>query len=120
MAGVAARLPVRFFSATLDGPESRDMEGPRQARLFSNPIAGVILGDPFVLRYRGRFYLYGTNDGPALADGRAIPLFRSDDLLSWEPLGGALEVREPTAEHWAPEVLTWNGRFYMVVSFGDV
>ncbi len=87
---------------------------------FTNPIGGVALGDPFVLRYRGQFYLYGTNDGPPLADGRAIPVYRSDDLIHWTPLGGALEMIEPTADHWAPEVMAWNGKFYMVVSFGDV
>ncbi|MBV8676798.1 MAG: family 43 glycosylhydrolase, partial [Planctomycetaceae bacterium] len=88
--------------------------------LFSNPLAGIALGDPFVLRHRGRFYLYGTNDGPPLPDGRHVPVFRSDDLIRWEPLGGALIPEEAGADHWAPEVLAWNGRFYMVVSFGDV
>ncbi len=87
---------------------------------FRNPIPGVALGDPFVLRWRGRFYLYGTNDGPPLADGRVIPVYRSDDLLHWEPLGGALEPMEPGSDHWAPEVLAFGGRFWMVVSFGDV
>ena len=87
---------------------------------FSNPIEGVALGDPFVLRHRGRFYLYGTNDGPPLPDGRQIPAFRSDDLLHWEALGGVLEPSEPLADHWAPEVLAFNGKFFMVVSFGDV
>ncbi|QEH35512.1 Glycosyl hydrolases family 43 [Aquisphaera giovannonii] len=91
-----------------------------QARTFANPIRGVALGDPFVLRDRGRFYLYGTNDGPPLADGRAIPVYRSDDLIEWEFLGGALAMSDPAADHWAPEVLPWNGRYYMVVSFGDV
>ena len=87
---------------------------------FSNPVPGVAIGDPFVLRHRGRFYLYGTNDGPPLPDGRVIPVFRSDDLLNWEPLGGALVPIDRGADHWAPEVLAWNGRFFMVVSFGDV
>src|SRR3954451_1129906 len=90
------------------------------AGLFSNPLPGVALGDPFVLRHRGRFYLYGTSDGPPLPGGRVVPVFRSDDLVHWEPLGGALVPRVPGADHRAPEVLYWNGRFFMVVSFGDV
>jgi GH43 family beta-xylosidase len=96
------------------------VRGEAGSRTFTNPLPGVALGDPFVLRHRGRFYLYGTNDASPLPDGRAVPVCRSDDLLHWEPLGGALEPRDPGAEHWAPEVLYWNGRFYMVVSFGDV
>jgi arabinan endo-1,5-alpha-L-arabinosidase len=95
--------------------------GPDRSRgAFANPVEGVVLGDPFVLRHRGAFYLYGTNDGPPLPDGRVIPVFRSQDLIRWEPLGGALEPQDPAAEHWAPEVLAWNGRIWMVVSFGDV
>src|SRR4051812_45260632 len=74
-------------------------------RTFANPVPGVILGDPFVLRWRGRFYLYGTNDGPPLPDGRQIPVHVSDDLIHWEPMGGALIPSEPAADHWAPEVL---------------
>lgn len=89
-------------------------------RSFSNPLPGVVLGDPFVLRWRGQFYMYGTNDGSPLADGRQIPVFRSEDMLCWEPLGGALIPTEPELDHWAPEVLAWNGRFFMAVSFGDV
>lgn len=87
---------------------------------FTNPVEGVAVGDPFVLRHRGRFYLYGTNDGPPLPDGRVIPVSRSDDLLHWTPMGGSLVPEDPGADHWAPEVLAWNGRFFMVVSFGDV
>ncbi|GAC1472792.1 MAG: hypothetical protein NVSMB9_20450 [Isosphaeraceae bacterium] len=92
----------------------------RTPRLLKNPLEGVVLGDPYVLRHRGRFYLYGTNDGPPLPDGRMVPVYRSDDLLHWTPLGGALVPNEPDAEHWAPEVLAWNGKFFMVISFGDV
>ena len=102
------------------GRGPRWAEAIRGADVPQSAPRGVALGDPFVLRWRGRFYLYGTNDGPPLADGREIPVFRSDDLIHWEPLGGALEPIEPAADHWAPEVLAWNGRFFMVVSFGDV
>ena len=98
----------------------RDVEPRTSPPDLLQPAPGVVLGDPFALRWRGRFYLYGTNDGPPLADGRQIPVFRSDDLIHWEPLGGALEPTEPGLDHWAPEVLAWNGRFFMVVSFGDV
>lgn len=88
--------------------------------MFANPLENVVLGDPFIIRVRGRFYLYGTNDGPALEDSRAIPVYRSDDMLHWTFLGGAIEDADPTADYWAPEVLAWNGRFWMAVSLGDV
>src|SRR5438094_987202 len=108
-----------FFRSLLKGRGSI-VTRPETPRTFTNPLSGVALGDPFVLRHRGRFYPYGTTDGPPLPDGRAIPVFRSDDLLHWTPLGGALVPDDPGVDHWAPEVLAWNGRFYMAVSFGDV
>src|SRR5438270_929983 len=40
-------------------------EPATQSGLFTNPLTGFVLGDPFVLRHRGRFYLYVPNDGPA-------------------------------------------------------
>ena len=110
---------MRMLSPSKSSP-TMPHESTSQRRTFTNPLAGVTLGDPFVLRHRGEFYLYGTNDGAPLSDGRVVPVFRSSNLIDWEPLGGALVPHEPTAEHWAPEVLAWNGRFYMVVSFGDV
>src|SRR4028119_2514285 len=125
-AGGACRRGCWSCSLLRDEPRSTTQTGrwimgadrtPR-TDVLTNPLPGVVLGDPFVLRHRGRFYLYGTNDGPPLADGRMIPVHRSDDLLHWEPLGGALEPSEPEADHWAPEVMYWNGRFFMVVRFG--
>ena len=45
----------------------------RPAGSFANPIAGMVLGDPFVLRDRGRFYLYGTNEIFLRVDSRLPP-----------------------------------------------
>ena len=87
---------------------------------FVNPVGDLLIGDPFILRWRGLFYLYGTNDGPPLAGGMAVPAYRSADMVAWEPLGGVLAADDPGADHWAPEVLAFGGRFYMVVSYGDV
>jgi GH43 family beta-xylosidase len=87
---------------------------------FRNPLPGFVLGDPFVLAVGRAFYLYGTNDGPPLPDGRVVPVYRSTDLITWEFVGGALEPQRPGADVWAPEVLRANGRYHMVVSFGDV
>src|SRR5262245_28420949 len=71
-AGAAPLAPARVRGIGFDGDGSTARMG--QGGLmgistggagrgtFSNPIAGVAVGDPFVLRWRGRFYLYGTND----------------------------------------------------------
>ncbi|MDP9365480.1 MAG: family 43 glycosylhydrolase, partial [Chloroflexota bacterium] len=62
-------------------------------------------GDPFVLAAPPeadadhRYYVYTTGEDPVA--GRAFPVYASDDLRSWEPLGDALEIGRPSS-HWAP------------------
>ena len=69
-------------------PDHDEREPPPGQAPSPTRCRDLALGDPFVLRHRGRFYMYGTNDGPPLPDGRVVPVFRSDDLIHWEPLGG--------------------------------
>ncbi|MEJ7637166.1 MAG: family 43 glycosylhydrolase [Singulisphaera sp.] len=116
----ASRSSTRARPSRLNSGDRPWERAGRRGRRLDEPPAGRRPGRPVRAAASGRFYLYGTNDGPPPADGRAIPVHRSDDLIHWEPLGGALEPTEPEADHWAPEVMYWNGRFFMVVSFGDV
>ncbi len=99
----------------LGGPRAVSGEGA-----FTNPVItdahGTDHGDPFVLRHLGAYFLYHTTD-----DGDAgISVHRSVDLVRWRPLGFALEPA--TGDHWAqtdlwaPEVMAWQGWFYMYVS----
>ena len=83
--------------------------------LYTNPVCHDALGDPFVLKHNGCWYAYGTQ-----ADGRGgIPVFRSDDLVTWERVGLALA---PPADAgpccWAPEVAYADGRFFLYYSAG--
>lgn len=62
-------------------------------------------GDPFVVapppeaRARHRYYVYTTGEEPVA--GRAFPVYASDDLRRWGPLGEALEIGRRSS-HWAP------------------
>jgi hypothetical protein len=69
-------------------------------------------GDPFLLavppgarrtpgRAAARFAFYVYTTGEDAASGTAFPAYGSDDLLHWQPLGGAL-VADATRSHWAP------------------
>ncbi len=71
------------------------------------------IGDPFVMRYNGKYYLY-----PSTADGRGgIKVFESTDLINWTYKGFAVEESEQTAVGaYAPEVVYYNGYFYMCQS----
>jgi GH43 family beta-xylosidase len=85
--------------------------------IFLNPVYPHNFPDPFVLKYRGEYWAYGT--GP-WRDGRWFGVLRSRDLAAWEEVGGAME---PLPGHWpclwAPEVSYHNGRFYLYYSIGD-
>jgi len=72
----------------------------------------VPLADPFVLKFNGSYYAYGT---PASG---AVPVLRSTDLVDWEHAGIAVEPPPPGQRHWAPEVAYDNGRFFLYSSTG--
>ena len=75
------------------------------------PVYGV--GDPFVMRYNGRYYLYcSTKD-----DEIGIQCWVSDDLITWE-YTGLCATEAVTKSAFAPEVVYYNGSFYMYTSPG--
>jgi hypothetical protein len=84
---------------------------------FSNPVHPRPCPDPFVLKFSGEYWCYGT--GFSL-DGRCFPVLHSLDLVNWEDLPGAMApLAAGYPEYWAPEVTFWNGRFYMYYGCGD-
>lgn len=77
---------------------------------YTNPIKKEgDFADPFVLRYNGRYYLYCTSPG--------VPCWSSDDLINWKEEGTSVPEEEfPGLVPFAPEVVYWNGAFYMYTS----
>ncbi len=69
------------------------------------------IGDPYILRHDGKYYLYcSTKDFRAGIKG-----WSSEDLIHWKPEG--LVTEDPiTTGAYAPEVVYWNGYFYMYTS----
>lgn len=78
--------------------------------LYQNPIQKRgDFADPFVLRYNGTYYLYCTNPD--------VRCWSSCDLLHWQPEGASVPPEEfPGLVPFAPEVVYWNGAFYMYTS----
>ena len=92
---------------------------------FKNPMFNG--ADPFIIFYEEKYYMYcttensdflvGANDfGTATDEGDGIFVYVSDDMKSWEKHGYALKKGDSIGEKWfwAPEVLHYRGRFYMV------
>ena len=86
-------------------------------RYYQNPVllpdqwphSGI--GDPFILRHNGRYYLYPSTAG----DDCGVRVWVSADLVSWES-GGYVTRDECLKNAYAPEVLYYNGQFLMVTS----
>lgn len=69
------------------------------------------IGDPFVLRFDGKYYLYCSTKDRRVG----VKAWSSDDLVNWRYEG--LVTEEVVSEGaYAPEVVYWNGSFYMYTS----
>lgn len=69
------------------------------------------IGDPYVLRFDGKYYLYCSTKDRRVG----VKAWSSDDLVNWRYEG--LVTEEAISEGaYAPEVVYWNGAFYMYTS----
>lgn len=86
---------------------------------YTNPVSNISgIGDPFVLKSNGAYYLYCTS-----AVNEGFYVWTSKDLVNWEKQGFALSNKTPGIlginRFWAPEVVEYRGKFYMTYSAGD-
>ncbi len=92
-----------------------EIEGQWGASDATGPDGQYGIGDPFVMRYNGKYYLYPSTSDPC--DG--IKVFESDDLVNWTYRGYAVSDSEATSHGaYAPEVVYYNGYFYLCQSRG--
>lgn len=83
-----------------------------------NQWEGYGIGDPFVMRFNGKYYLYASTKNSQ--DG--IRGWVSDDLINWIPAEtnglpfGYVTNNQVTNTAYAPEVIYFDGYFYMATS----
>lgn len=81
---------------------------------WTNPILNASGPDPFIYRAEGRYWLITT--GPA-SDGRYLPLWSSEDLVTWTFVRGAVARGGAGSwnrfNFWAPEVLIHEGCYWL-------
>ncbi|MDR0698665.1 MAG: family 43 glycosylhydrolase, partial [Tannerella sp.] len=69
------------------------------------------IGDPYVMKYRGIYYLYcSTRD-----NNIGVKCWSTKDFITWS---NAITCSSDaiTKSAYAPEVVYWNGKFYMYTS----
>lgn len=90
-----------------------------QAQTWTNPLTlngewpQYGIGDPYIMKYRGVYYLYcSTKD-----NNTGVKCWSTKDFITWSgPYTCTNEAITKTA--YAPEVVYWNGTFYMYTSPG--
>lgn len=86
-------------------------------KTYLNPVYPKSFPDPFVLKFRGEYFAYATGFA---ADGNVFAVIRSNDLVEWTELAGAMKPIDPSPPYyWAPEVTYANGKFYLYYSVGN-
>ena len=125
--GQGASHPSTHESVDLDSMEqnavdSFDLRDTYTNKFGEDKIPGQWtdygVGDPFVLRYDGNYYLYcSTKNFEA-----GVRAWKSHDLMSWTPVTGEglstgyVTNEQCTVTAYAPEVIYYNGYFYMCES----
>ncbi|ESQ91846.1 family 43 glycosylhydrolase [Asticcacaulis benevestitus] len=90
------------------------------------PISPRFNADPSPHYFKGRYYLYATNDqdnSGTYWDSTDWRLFTSKDLVHWKDAGSFLSVSvfawaRPDAKAWAPEAAHRNGKYYYYAPVG--
>lgn len=78
----------------------------------------LLLADPTIFTYEGKYYAYGTNGANA---NLGIPVYTSDDLVNWADKGFALKKGDAFGDHgfWAPQVFRYGKKFYMAYTANE-
>ena len=94
---------------------------PGTEKSYQNPIP-VELADPYVLKVKGKYYMYGTGGGAS----NGFAAYSSTDLFHWKDEGQVYYASnkngwsDSTAAwngaYWAPEVYEYKGQFFMFYS----
>lgn len=85
---------------------------------IANQWEGYGIGDPFIMRYNGMYYLYCST----LDSETGVRGYKSADLVNWVPMTGEglregyVSQDNVTKAAYAPEVYYFNGTFYMYTS----
>lgn len=72
--------------------------------------------DPAIIKHRDTYYVFST--------GRGVPVRRSKDLVTWEPVGTVFDSLPAWASRevpgvrdiWAPDISFFNGKYHLYYS----
>ncbi len=88
-------------------------------------LTDINIRDPFILPYKNKYYLYGSrvailNCSSVSSHQVGFDVYISEDLEEWSTPKEIFSKTSDfwaTKQFWAPEVHSYNGKFYMFASF---
>ena len=92
------------------------VKGEKATATYTNPVIDNNAPDPTVIRAKdGTFYAYST-----MQRGN-VPVYKSQDMVNWEFIGGAFRRGEvpkfvPKANIWAPDINLIEGKYVLYFS----
>ena len=92
------------------------VKGEKATATYTNPVIDNNAPDPTVIRAKdGTFYAYST-----MQRGN-VPVYKSQDMVNWEFIGGAFRRGEvpkfvPKANIWAPDINYIEGKYVLYFS----
>ncbi|MCR5485753.1 MAG: glycoside hydrolase family 43 protein [Clostridiales bacterium] len=89
--------------------------GAASDKEYPRKLSDIVIRDPFVLVYDGKYYMYGTG-----ASGRGYGCFVSPDLINWSEPVTVFERPEGfdgIKDFWAPECHFYKGSFYLFATY---
>jgi len=104
-----------IFCLSACNPSQNGVEANPEAT-YRNPVINRSMPDPTVIKADdGYFYLYATEDI------RNMPIYRSQDLVSWQFIGTVFTDQsrptfEPNGGLWAPDINLINGKYVLYYS----
>ncbi|WP_127490520.1 family 43 glycosylhydrolase [Paenibacillus glycanilyticus] len=117
-------MRLKKWKTLLVGAAAAVMLMPLHVSAYSNPITisdswhwanndfyGE--GDPYILKFNGTYYLYVST----VDDQSGVKVWSSTNLVDWS-YRGLCTTEAVTKAAYAPEVVYWNGMFYMYTSPG--
>ena len=119
---LALTCTLLALAAGCSAPSGAAKAPATQPRTYTNPVYSGSMPDPSVIRFQGFYYAFGTTGNGRTLDGRIFTTLRSQDMVQWEPLGGALVPPSSNvrAQYWAPEVTFSQGTFYLYYAMGGI
>lgn len=115
------KLLIVLLSLLLVACDGETNEKEDDVMMYQNPVFEPVLADPSIIKGEdGYYYAYGTEDAWAHSvDVKYVPIIRSRNLVDWEYIGDAFEVKpdwKGFAYVWAPDIQYFNGQYYLYYS----